>query len=66
MMKLEAIQLLHICITDLGFLLESMESATCSTCIKKLNMATPLRCFAILGQSVPWKCPTSKNGIGGS
>ena len=39
--------------TDLGIPLESIESTQRSACIKKLNMATPLRCFGVLGQSVP-------------
>ena len=43
-----------------------MGSTPRSTSNEKLNMATRLRCFDILGQSVPWKSPSSKNGIGRS
>ena len=47
--------------TDLSFPLESMGCTRPSASNKKLNMATHLRCFDVLGQSVPWKGPSSKN-----
>ena len=39
--------------TDMGYPLENMESIPHSTCIENINMATCLRCFGVLGQSVP-------------